>query len=499
MRILLVNVPHTAIGSRIPDEHLPPLNLLCIGGPLIDSGHEVRLLDAEFGPMPTDEIVRTAKNYAPQAILFGHTGSNTAHDTIAAIAVAMKSALPDAWIVYGGVFPTYHWQDVLAETPEIDVIVRGEGEETVVRIIAALERKLPLDDIRGIAFRKAGQICATPKASPIRNMDAHRIGWELIDFDRYSYWGGRKAVVVQFSRGCPHLCTYCGQRGFWTKWRYRDPKAFAAELARLHREHGIELVNLADENPTASRRVWKEFLEAMIAENTSLTIVGSTRASDIVRDADILHLYRKAGIIRFLLGIETTDEATQLLIKKGATEAVDRQAIALMRQHGIVSLATYVVGFEEDRDRDYWRSLKQLMSYDPDQIQLIYATPHRWTPYYRQVENRQVLETDRRKWDYKHQVLTTKHVPPWRVFAWVKTIEACLQLRPRSLWRTLAHPDSEVRHAMRWYTRIGRKVWPYEIFHFLFRSSRTGNGPLLREFWGRGQDIEEIAIEIKVN
>lgn len=53
MRIVLINVPHPAIGSRIPDDHLPPLGLLSIGGPLIDDGHEVHLVDGEFGPMPT--------------------------------------------------------------------------------------------------------------------------------------------------------------------------------------------------------------------------------------------------------------------------------------------------------------------------------------------------------------------------------------------------------------------------------------------------------------
>src|SRR3954468_11543919 len=73
-------------------------------------------------------------------------------------------------------------------------------------------------------------------AAVIRDLDAYRVGWELIDHARYSYWGGLRAVVVQFSRGCPHLCNYCGQRGFWSRWRHRDPVLFAKELARLHRD-----------------------------------------------------------------------------------------------------------------------------------------------------------------------------------------------------------------------------------------------------------------------
>lgn len=100
---------------------------------------------------------------------------------------------------------------------------------------------------------------------------------------------------MQFSRGCPHLCTCCGQRGFWTRWRHRDPVQFAADIARLHRTHGAALINLADENPTSSRKAWLAFLHAMIAENVPALIVGSTRADDIVRDTDILHLYKQAG------------------------------------------------------------------------------------------------------------------------------------------------------------------------------------------------------------
>lgn len=240
------------------------------------------------------------------------------------------------------------------------------------------------------------------------------MGWELIDHDHYFYWGGRKAVVVQFSRGCPYLCNYCGQRGFWKTWRHRNPQLFARELARLHREHGVEVINFADELPTGSRAAWQAFLEALIAENVNLILVGSTRAGDIVRDADILPLYKKAGVLRFLLGIESYDEDTLHAIRKDASRREDREAIRLLRQHGIISMATYVVGFEDETDRSYWRSLRQLLAYDPDQIQLLYATPHRWTSYFNTVAHREVVQPDSRLWDYKHQVLDS---PPHAALA----------------------------------------------------------------------------------
>jgi anaerobic magnesium-protoporphyrin IX monomethyl ester cyclase len=94
-----------------------------------------------------------------------------------------------------------------------------------------------------------------------------------------------------------------------------------------------------------------------------------------------------------------------------------------------------------------------------------------------------VIQTDLSRWDYKHQVLASSGVPPWRVLLWMKLIEAVSQLRPKSLRRLLRHPDPGFRAAMRWYYAIGRKVWPYELWHWLFKDNRTARGPKLAEFF----------------
>src|SRR3954468_17545643 len=94
MRVLLLNVPHPSIGSRIPDDHLPPLGLLSLGGPLIDDGHEGRLLDADleagreglfsiwergrYGGTSTRRIAAEVAAYRPDLVLFGHSGSTSA-------------------------------------------------------------------------------------------------------------------------------------------------------------------------------------------------------------------------------------------------------------------------------------------------------------------------------------------------------------------------------------------------------------------------------------
>ncbi|MDO8329513.1 MAG: magnesium-protoporphyrin IX monomethyl ester anaerobic oxidative cyclase [Fluviicoccus sp.] len=493
LNIVLVNPPHTAIGSRIPREHLPPLGLLSIGGPLIDAGFQVSLIDAELAPMNLPDIVDALLAKGPDVVMLGHSGSSSAHQTVLELCVLLKRSLPDVMVVYGGVHPTYHWDEILRDYPAIDCIVRGEGEQTALSVMRAIANGAPLESVDCIAFRRDGAVIATPAAAMIRNLDDYRVGWELIDHRHYSYWGGKRAVVVQFSRGCPYLCNYCGQRGFWTQWRHRDPEKFARELARLHREHGVELINFADELPTGSRKAWRRFLEALIAEDVPLLLVGSTRAGDIVRDADILHLYKKAGVIRFLLGIENYDENTLKAIRKGGSIREDQEAIRLLRQHGIVSMATYVIGFQEESDRDFWQSFRHLRGYDPDQVQLLYATPHRWTPFYDTVADRRVIQPDTRRWDYKHQVLEAP-VPAWRVFVWFKLIEVLMQARPRVLLRMLFHPDADYRHAMRWYTRIGRRVWFHEVADFLFGAKRLDNGPTLRDFMGLSLAGREYAL-----
>ena len=94
-------------------------------------------------------------------------------------------------MIYGGVFPTYHWREILAEEPQIDVIVRGEGEETCRRVVACFATDRALTEVLGIAFRRRGKIYCTSSAPLIRDLDSYRVAWELIDHQRYTYWGGK--------------------------------------------------------------------------------------------------------------------------------------------------------------------------------------------------------------------------------------------------------------------------------------------------------------------
>ncbi len=482
-KILLINPPHLSIGSRLPKEHLPPLGLLSIGGPLIDAGYAVELLDADYHNHTALHVAGEVLKRKPDVVMLGHSGSTSAQPIINEITKLIREKNTDITIIIGGVFPTYHWHEVLTDNPQIDYIICGEGERTALNLVDALKNNGNPGAVKGLALRIHGLPAKTPAADIINNLDEFRVGWELMKGYDYTYWGKHKAVVIQFSRGCQHSCIYCGQNLFWRQWRHRGPRSLADEFEMLHREYGVVVFNFADENPAADREAWKELLEAIIAKNMDIILVGSIRADHIVRDADILHLYKKAGFDRFLLGIENYSEDVLKNIKKGSTISKDREAIQLLRKHDIISMATYVVGFGDERTKDFYNSLKHLLSYDPDQIQLMYATPHKWTPYFEEVKDREVILTDQRKWDFKHQVLAMRHLKPWQTIVYVKLIEMIMQTRPKTLKRLLFHRDKRIRKAMFWYTNIGKRVWIWELFEFFFLTGPAQGKVALRDFW----------------
>lgn len=223
---------------------------------------------------------------------------------------AIRRELPEIWTVYGGVsrrtmdrrsWPRSARSISLCAGRGGDGGAVGDGIRAGATFGTSLtgaclgQGRVPSRRPQSWSFDPEGRVVVNPQAPVIRDLDAYRVGWDLIDFRRYTYYGKRRAVVVQFSRGCPRRCHSVGQHAFWRTWRHRDPVRLAKELAQLHREHGVELINFADENPTASRAAWKAFLEALVAENVPLVMIGTTRAGDIVRDADLLPLYGRAG------------------------------------------------------------------------------------------------------------------------------------------------------------------------------------------------------------
>ena len=468
MRILLINPPYQTLTSNFGVGHQVPLGLLMIGGALLDGRHHVRLLDAESRRLKLPAILSAVGQFKPDLIMTGHAGSTPAHPICLEMLRAIRRAFPKILSVYGGVYPTYHAKQILLEEPAVDVIVRGEGEATIVELLEALEADRELGGIASIAFRRASEVIVTPERPPIADLDAYRVGWELIEnWSLYGCFGMGRAGIVQFSRGCPHRCTYCGQHGFWVRWRYRDPIKLADEIEWLYRTHNVRFHTLADENPTTLRPVWQAFLEELASRRLPVHFFATIRATDIVRDADLLPLYRQAGMLYILMGIESTDGAILQQINKGSTPAHDVEACRLLKRHGIFSVLGHIVGFGEETGAKLRAVQARLVRYDGDWLNAMYVTPHDWTPFGQDSLQRGLVELDQRKWDYRHQVLAQKHIKPWQLFAHVKWLELWFHLRPSRLWRILRTRDRFARRQVFWVMWHVGMVWVCEVLEFL--------------------------------
>ena len=438
-----------------------------VGGALLDGGHTVRLLDAECRHMSIPAIVREAQRFRPDLVMTGHAGSTPAHPTCVSMLRAIKEGCPEAITVYGGVYPSYHAEQILAAEPAVDIIARGEGEATAVALATATSSE-KLGSVSGISFRDGGKIISMPSRPPVEKLDAFRTGWELIqDWDAYRCFGLGRAAIVQFSRGCPHKCTYCGQHEFWVRWRHRDPVKLADEIEWLGRTHGVRFLTLADENPTTRRDVWMKLLEEIAFRDLGMYFFATIRATDIVRDADLLPLYRKAGILYVLMGVESTSDDVLRQVRKGSTTRHDHQACQLIKRNGIFSVVGHIVGLRDETSATFRTAGQQLAHYDGDWLNAMYVTPHDWTPFGRGAAGRPIVEPDLRKWDYRHQVLAQPFMTRTALFARVKWLELRFHLRPRRIMQILRERDSFRRQQQLWTLLHAGMVWIAEVIEFI--------------------------------
>jgi anaerobic magnesium-protoporphyrin IX monomethyl ester cyclase len=275
---------------------------------------------------------------------------------------------------------------------------------------------------------------------------------------------------LQFSRGCTLHCTYCGQWGFWRRWRHHSPGKFADELETLARHHGVRIVWLADENFAADREMARQALEHLAARQLDLSLNLNMTAADVVRDADLLPLYKRAGVDNIIMGIETLDDKIMAKVRKNNPIKTSRQAVRLLRQHGIVSLVNIIYGLEDENFSTIGLTFRQLFRLDPDVINAVYITPHFWTQMGREFTSEQIIEPNQARWTYRNQVVLTPHLAPWQLFLSVKLTETLFHLRPRALWRMVLASDRRYRRILRAYLTTGARVVLAEIGEFLFNA-----------------------------
>jgi len=318
-----------------------------------------------------------------------------------------KEEIPGVLTVLGNSHPTFMYDEILREHPEVDVIVRGEGEETTVELMDAWRTGDNLSKVRGIAFRQGDQIVATPHRAFIQDLDSLEPSWNLVPWKEYSYRvkPGSTLAIVSSSRGCKQHCSFCSQRLFWKEsWRAVSAERFVDQLQMLRDRYGVNVAMIADEIPSLDPVRWTRILDLLIERDLGTSLLLETRVDDIVRDAELMPRYRRAGIEHIYVGVESVNQATLDLYKKDAKVEQGKRAIELINAHDMVSETSFVMGMPNETPAEMERTIELAKFYDPDMAFFLAITPWPYADLYKDVKDH-IVTRDYRKYNLVEPVI----------------------------------------------------------------------------------------------
>ena len=387
MRILFIHPNYHSGGAEIAG-NWPPAWVAYLTGALKKAGYtDVGFIDAMTNKMSDADLRDAIAAEKPDVI--GCTAITPSIYKAQGILKAAKEIHPDAVTVLGGIHATFMYQQVLAEAPWIDCIVRGEGEEIFVDLIAIIHAgNWPgaREAVRGIAYLDDGKVVATPAAPTVKDIDGLSPDWSILNWDQYMYIPmNRRVAIPNMARGCPFTCSFCSQWKFWRDYRIRDPKKVVDEIEILVKEHDIGFFILADEEPTINRKKFIQFCQELIDRDLDVLWGINTRVTDILRDEELLPFYRKAGLVHISLGTEAAAQLKLDLFNKETTIEENKRAIKLLRDAGIVTEAQFIVGLENETVETLEETYQMARDWEPDLANWAMYTPWPFSDLFREL------------------------------------------------------------------------------------------------------------------
>ncbi len=265
-----------------------------------------------------------------------------------ALAQALKSRAPELPIVMGGPHVSSFWEHILEECPAIDVLVPGEGEETLAELLDCLDHQGAYEKIPGIIFRDAqGNRVVTPRREPVRDLDTlpHPLR-TLYQRDLYiplpNQCRRTPATTVITARGCPYgRCAFCYQGGkYASPYRRRSPENVLDEIARLKRDHGIREIIFWDDNFVTSPKWMDTFCSLLDREKMNITWTVQSRVNTV--SEDILKRMAASGCYNIYYGLESGNQHMLEVAKKGITLEQSRRAVKAAHKAGMEVRASFI-------------------------------------------------------------------------------------------------------------------------------------------------------------
>ena len=325
-----------------------PMGLAYLAAVLEEAGHEVTVIDCPAEMIDLKQL--KTKLAAIEPNLIGITSMTPTIQSAFLSAQTAKKACPEAMVVIGGPHATFMDEQVLAEEKAVDVVVRGEGEETLLELAQNVSNPQALKKIEGITFRNNGEIVRTPTRPYIHNLDElPRPAYKYFSLENYRLFG-RKMLPIMTSRGCPSQCSFCTTaRMFGKAFRARSPKSIVDELEWLRDEHGADAFSFYDDTFTLNTKRAVTICEEIKNRKIGLPWDCQTRVSRV--STELLATMRDANCQQVFFGVESGCQKILDAVNKGTTVEQNRRAIKMAKDAGLFVAISVIIGYPgETRD-----------------------------------------------------------------------------------------------------------------------------------------------------
>lgn len=328
----------------------PPIEYAYLAPHVTKLGLSVSIIDRIVGEINEAELRRILLEAKPRyvGIKCLSFAANLSFDT----ARIVKEVLPGCIVIFGG----HHVTALPKETLQnrwVDIIVRGEGEYTIAELVDALEKKLPLDGIRGIGFKVDGRLVMNEDRPFIQNLDDLPLpAYDLIDIDRYFHFSAMHGMRIRYprfmpiftSRGCPYHCIYCHhQQGY--KVRTKSPARIAEEVSLLIKKFGVREFHIEDDTFNFDVARAKQVMDRLIALNRKIYLQFPSGLRADKMDNELAAKMKKAGAFMACVAVETGSPRIMGLIKKKLDLSKVKGTIDALVRNRILTWGYFMLGF----------------------------------------------------------------------------------------------------------------------------------------------------------
>ncbi|MFQ5831229.1 MAG: B12-binding domain-containing radical SAM protein [Candidatus Thorarchaeota archaeon] len=383
MRVLLV-VPNSKCDVRESLGVLaPPLGLGYIAGYIRKYGnHEVKIQDSLRERTSKDGFLRVLEAFSPDVVGISGQATPAIYDVYAAARVA-KEYNPSTLVVVGGAHVTFEDTHVLNDCPEIDIVVRGEGEATMNELLGARENGRSLADVRGITYRRGSHTIRNPDMPHLQPLDSLPLpAYNLLNLRKYFDRGVSWTSMIT-SRGCPYQCVFCSSsRIVGKRWRGRSPDNVMKEVRLLENKFGVREIEFLDDLFTFNKNRVKEMCVLFRNIGISSGWTCSTRADIMARDPEMAGWLKAAGCHTVYLGAESGSQRVLNMMNKGIRISDIVKSVRILKENGLNVILSFIIGLPGETREEIKATIDFACRLDPSLAQFTVCTPFPGTPLY---------------------------------------------------------------------------------------------------------------------